>query len=1071
MNVNAQLESKGLPFMKNYTKADYDGNPQTWSIIQDDRGLMYFANNTYILEYDGNTWQKIFLPGDPFIYALAKNQEGTIFVGASPNEFGYLKPGEDGTMKYQTLTDKIPEDKKEFARVTQIHNTGKNHMIFVTSLTIYIYENDTIKTIDVSKPENNFTASFKVNDRIFIREKGVGFYEFKDDKLHLLEQTRDVFSKALPMSMFPGPDNSIYITSWQDSVRILTDTELYAVEKDPLLNNLIASANYNDRYFLGGLYGKGVVITDKDLNVIKHFTINNGLMNNIIWSVYADMNNNIWIATNDGISVIHAGLPATDFSVNSNLEEVVYTAIKFNNDLYIGTSAGVFYGNFSGNNSVSGTKFQLINNNSGHGQIWKLKEINNNLIFGGQFGLFKIDNYAAVRIGQNVSIKDFIALDNHPGYLLTIGGPGLSLYTFKNNNWQFLRVIKGFKGNYRHIAEDTRGYIWLSDRSKGVFRIQMNNELDSVIEEKVFTTEDGLPDIYNNYVYKVGDKVLVTSEKGIYIYNYDQNKFVHDADFESILGKEVGLTNLYQSKYGNIWFKEVVNDPKIKNKQTWELGLIKNETGTYEILKSPFYKVKNDIWCINQISEEELVVGSEKGFVLYDLNKITGEKIKYNALIRKVEFVKNDSLLFGGSFFNNGNELSLNQTTSQIPEIPYEFNDLRFNFAALFYEETDKTQYSFKLFGNDDEWSDWKSITSKEYSNLSPGSYTFKVKAKNLYNIESKTAEYTFQILPPWYQTFWAYIGYFIIFILFIYGVIQLSIFRLKKQRENLKRIVDERTKEIQIQKEEIEAKNEILSEQNEEIIQKNNSITASINYAKRIQEAMLPLKEKISAGLPDNFILFKPRDIVSGDFYWYTEKNGKIIYTAVDCTGHGVPGALMSMIGSEILTTIVSNNILKADRILEEMNDYVINALKQQTEGLSQDGMDMALCVIDLKEKTVEYSGAKNPLIYINDGQLYQIRANRNGIGGYQQEKKNFTSHLIKYESPTWFYMFTDGFQDQFGGPRNRKFMIKRMKELILDIHYKPMQKQHDILSETIDEWMLNTAQTDDILLTGFKL
>jgi serine phosphatase RsbU (regulator of sigma subunit) len=183
------------------------------------------------------------------------------------------------------------------------------------------------------------------------------------------------------------------------------------------------------------------------------------------------------------------------------------------------------------------------------------------------------------------------------------------------------------------------------------------------------------------------------------------------------------------------------------------------------------------------------------------------------------------------------------------------------------------------------------------------------------------------------------------------------------------------------------------------------------------------------------------------------------------------VPGALMSMIGSEILTTILNNNIIKADRILEEMNDYVITVLKQETEGLSQDGMDMALCVIDKENKTVEYAGAKNPLVYIHDGKLTHIKGSRSGIGGYQQERKDYESHIIKYESPTWFYMFTDGFQDQFGGTHNRKYMIKRLKNLLLDIHYKPMQEQYAILKKEIEEWMLDTAQTDDILLTGIKL
>ncbi len=1072
--IYSQIESKGIPYIKNYTRVDYDGNNQTFSIVQDNRGVMYFANQTYILEFDGNTWRKIFLPGDPNIYSLAKDKNGRIYVGASVGEFGYLKIDDKGNMKYQSLSDKIPEKKKQFTIVRKVQITKKNHALFVTPQTLYIYENDTIKTIDIQKPENNFSGSFKVNDRIFVHEKGRGILEFKNDKLILVKGTEQYYSKKQPLGIFPAPNNSLYITSWQDSVKILSEGKLKSIERNPLFYNLIYPSVYNDNYFLGGLYGKGMIITDNKLHVIKHLSAENGLQNNTVWCVYTDRDNNIWIGTNDGISIIYANLPYTVFSTQANLTEAVHSSILFKNKLYIGTAAGLFYRDFIFKNDSEDKKFKLIENPTGHTQIWKIDTLNNTLLFAGQSGLFEIINNKAQLIGPNVSVKSFIRLNKHPDKILAIGGHGLSVFSLSDGTWKFSHSVKNFKGNFRHIEEDSDGNFWISDRSKGVFRLTLNEKTDSVIENKTFTEKDGLPEIYGNYVFKINNRIIFTTKNGIYTFDKNTQKFIKDTEFTKIFGKEnIKITNIYQAQNGNIWFKEAIDDPKIKNKQSWELGLVKFKNGIPQpVLKTPFYKVKNNIFSINQISDYELIVGTESGFVLYNLDMKKKFEEPFPALIRKVEFVKNDSLIFGGAFVNDSGFMALQQNPEKIPSIPYEFNDLRFSFSSVFYEEPEKIQYKFILKGNDTKWSDWKSKTDKEYSNLGPGTYTFIVKARNLYNVESKTAEYTFEILPPWYRTFGAYLGYFVLFILFIYGVIQLSIARLKKQRENLKRIVEERTKEIQLQKEEIEAKNEILSQQNEEIIQKNNSITASINYAKRIQEAMLPLKEKISAGLPENFILFKPRDIVSGDFYWYAEQDGKIIYTAVDCTGHGVPGALMSMIGSEILTSIVkTNGITKADVILEKMNDYVITALKQEKEGLSQDGMDMALCVIDKENKTVEFAGAKNPLIYITNGELKQIKASRSGIGGYQQESKNFKAELIHYESPSWFYIFSDGFQDQFGGPKNRKFMIKRLKNLLLDIHYKPMDEQYRILNEVIEKWMENTAQTDDIILIGFKL
>ena len=1068
-NSFAQIESKGIPYIKNYSRADYDGNNSVFSSIQDDRGIMYFANHTYILEFDGKTWNKINLPGNPQINSLSKDNSGIIYVGAH-GEFGFLEATEDGSIKYKSLVDKIPETKNKFTKVDFVIKGLEGEMIFLTPLILYIYKNDTISTIDVSKPENVFIRPYKIKNRLFFQEKGLGILEYKKGETKLLPRT-EMFSNKWVVTMFPAENNKMFIPTWQDSIYKYSDNEIESFVKSPLLKILYSSFVYNSKYFLAGLYGNGMVITDNKLNILKHFSTKNGLQNNTVYNVYADKDKNIWLGTNDGISVIFPNLPYTVFSGNSNLTEAVYTSILFNNRLFVGSTNGLFYKNFSEQNSIEGEKFELLDSLKLNVYVWKVDTANNTLLCASSRGLFEISENKANPIGPGTSVKNFIKLKNKPHFLFTITGHGLMLFEYINSKWVFKHTIKNFKGDYRHIAEDNDGLLWVSDKSKGIIRLKLNSKMDSVVEERLFTESDGLPSAHNNYVYKVDDKIVFTTEKGIYSYNNSNQEFFKNEKFAKIFNNNISITNLHQAENGNIWFKEELDDPKLKNKKHWELGLIKKIDGEYKVIKTPFYKVKNRINSIKQISDNELVIGTEAGFVLYDINSKKQFEEPFLALIRKVEFQKNDSILFGGAFINDSGEIVLLQNPKRIPKIPYEFNDLRFNFASVFYEEPEKTQYKFILKGYDTEWSDWKFKTDKEYSNIDPGTYTLIVRAKNLYDVESKVAEYTFEVLPPWYKTIGAYLGYFILFILFIYGIIQLSVYQLKKQRENLKRIVEERTKEIQIQKEEIEAKNETLSEANEEISQKNKSITASINYAKRIQEAMLPVRENIIKHLPESFILFKPRDIVSGDFYWYAERDNKIIYTAVDCTGHGVPGALMSMIGSEILNTIIHNDITKADIILEKMNEAVVKILKQETEGFSQDGMDMTLCVIDKENKTVEYAGAKNPLIIINDGQLTQIKASRYGIGGYQAEAKEFESHLIKYESPTWFYMFTDGFQDQFGGPRDRKYMIKRMKDLLLNIHYKPMLEQHDILKKEIEDWMENTPQTDDILLTCFKL
>lgn len=281
---------------------------------------------------------------------------------------------------------------------------------------------------------------------------------------------------------------------------------------------------------------------------------------------------------------------------------------------------------------------------------------------------------------------------------------------------------------------------------------------------------------------------------------------------------------------------------------------------------------------------------------------------------------------------------------------------------------------------------------------------------------------------------------------------------------------------------------NELLNLQNIEIqkqrdqIQKQNeNISKSINYAQGIQRALLPPQSSLQAIFPDSFIFFRPRDVVSGDYYWFkelttgygsTEKTGKVAVAAIDCTGHGVPGAFLSMIGYNLLDDIVFRGIHKPGAILRELNNGIRRTLRQD-ETDNRDGMDMALCVVDTKTNTVEFSGAKNPLVYVVNNEVNRIRGDKESIGGGMDYRNDeFTTHVIKVESPTWFYMFSDGFIDQFGGPDGRKFMIKNFIDLLAGISILPPDQQREILKNTLKDWLGNKfPQVDDILVVGFKI
>jgi serine phosphatase RsbU (regulator of sigma subunit) len=308
---------------------------------------------------------------------------------------------------------------------------------------------------------------------------------------------------------------------------------------------------------------------------------------------------------------------------------------------------------------------------------------------------------------------------------------------------------------------------------------------------------------------------------------------------------------------------------------------------------------------------------------------------------------------------------------------------------------------------------------------------------------------------------------YFLIVGVLLVIIIAIVLLRLYIFKKKANIMLKAKNEEILQQKEEIETQRDHIEVQNQHI-------TDSIVYAQRIQQAALPDEKIINEVGIDHFILFKPRDIVSGDFYWMKRVGDNVIIVAADCTGHGVPGAFVSMLGMSFLNDIIPNKRfnLKASEILEKLRLKVKSSLKQTgRDSESKDGMDIAICVINQEEQIMQYAGAHNPLYHIRNGQLNVIKATRNPIGVFFKEFP-FENHKIELKEGDQFYIFSDGYVDQFGGENRKKFSSKRFKNLILDIHDKDMNAQKETLDKTIEEWKKCTSeQIDDILVVGFKI
>lgn len=273
---------------------------------------------------------------------------------------------------------------------------------------------------------------------------------------------------------------------------------------------------------------------------------------------------------------------------------------------------------------------------------------------------------------------------------------------------------------------------------------------------------------------------------------------------------------------------------------------------------------------------------------------------------------------------------------------------------------------------------------------------------------------------------------------------------------------------------------NQNLASQRDEIQVQKQAMTDSIEYAKRIQTAILPPDEVLKYLFPKHFILYKPLQIVSGDFYWLIQKREKIIVAVADCTGHGVPGAFMSMLGSALLNDIVNNmNTLQAHLILNELRDRIILSLRQTGEAdEARDGMDIALCVIDREHMELQYAGAHNPLYLIREGKLKEHKADMMPIGISSEAGKSFTNHHLSLKKDDALYLFSDGYVDQIGGERRKKFLSSRFKPLLLEVQDRIMFDQKAVLEQTLNEWMGLTGplenvyeQIDDVVVMGIKI
>ncbi len=741
----------------------------------------------------------------------------------------------------------------------------------------------------------------------------------------------------------------------------LTNCQIYDIDQDTDGNYWLAS------------HGRGLIklsfINGKPFS--RSYTVNNGLPDNYINSIYITADNKIWLATKEnGIARFEGG-----------------RFINYNEDSHLA------------NNYVNCIMVDS------RGQVWSGTKEGISLLNGKGFFTINEDNYELPHNEVQTIIED------KTGNIWVGTLAGLAKFTFEDNAMTTFDEKEGlyYKEIYA-LAEDTQGNIWIGTNGGGLFKYETGSQKEQPIK-------------------LIADNTILRSTNIV--------SLVFQNDSVLIVGTNIGFDKLVLDKQG-----EIIS-AKNYYKSSGFIGMENN-------LNSIFKDNKGNIWF-----------GTVKGVTCYkpELEKINTKPpinhlTELNLLFKKVDWAEYTDSLYSWTLLPRSLRL------------PHSENHLTFKWTGISLSNPENVRYKYKLDPVDKDWSPSRQLPEQTYSGISPGDYSFMVMSENENGIWSeKPFVFNFTIKPPFYQTWW-FISIMIVLAFFgIFVYIKYREKQLIREKRILEQKVDERTAEIQKQKTEIEDQKDVIE-------QKNIDITDSIRYAKRIQDAILPSLKVIKDNLKDSFVLYLPKDIVSGDFYWMKEKNESLVIVAADCTGHGVPGAFMSMLGISFLNEIVEkDNITSPEKILNTLRENIVTALRQRgLETESKDGMDMAICSYNKKLKHLSFAGANNPLYLIRNKELLSTRGNRMPVA-IHIKMDEFTKHNIPIETGDSLYIFSDGFADQFGGPEGKKFKSEKFKQLLVDIQDENMITQKDILNRTITEWRGEHEQLDDIVVLGFKV
>jgi serine phosphatase RsbU (regulator of sigma subunit) len=1086
---------EGIPLLTHYM-ASREIENQSWAIAQDENKVMLFANRKGILSFDGGEWTPLRIPVLP--YSLKMDPfDYRIYYGGE-NDYGYIEKSQMGTYVYRSLSDS--------AEVGQITKILLNDSI------IWFYSAKTITKYNASEGNNQhhfrsapgqlFSGMFIAGGNAYVNLSGKGLHLISNDTIIPFPSGSTTAGREILFSL--PYDGKLVLVGTDEGRLMLFDGQKfrdYQAGDDGYLKNNILSDGImlGDSLYAFSTFDGGALIMEKFSGKVK-YTINNqtGLPDDEIYSIGCDSSGGLWLSHQFGLTRADLNLPVSNFSIYPGLTGNLTNSLRYRGELYVATSEGVFYligvRNYSEVdvlkkdemkqdkestrqenpvqpglrekstdiqtrrrgifNKIFGKKDQAekktgkINEPGASAglpvappvvryswqKVSKLKSIDytyrkvaglnekcrqliateNGILAATNHGVFFINDHKASIIADKRYVN-FIAWEPSGGKYAVATSQGYFLLSGINKKWSVEIPDPEFINPLYSVVQPQKDVLWLGGDDIA-WKATLASDAGNVRYEQ-FRIESSFPQKYN--VNLINDTIFLMTETGINFYDTTAGGF---------LPYKTGLT---AGDINDVYIYPLSNVPLVKRGYDWIFNASVNPVSAEE---TAMLRLFDDIISVTLENDNIWIIDGGNSLLRINRKKSAGIDPATELFVKTIYNEKGVNFDLSNVVFHRGD------------------NVIYFKIVAPAYFKKNLTQYQFKIPKIMSDWSQWSNDTEHSMGIYRSGDYTLLVRARDMWGNIGEPVSLSFKMKAPFTRTTFFYVLIILIVSLIKFLLVRVRETRLKEKNRILEEKVRERTAEIEAQKEEI---------------------TSSIEYASRIQMAMLPVNDLFKSLFPDFFIIFKPRDIVSGDFYWIGEDEKNIYVAVADCTGHGVPGAFMSALGISTLNEIIANNSdLQANTILNLLREKIKGSLHQTgKEGEAADGMDISFVIFKKYRKKIQFAGAYNSLLIASDGDLNEYKADRMPIGIHYGAEIPFTNYEINVKKGDVVYILTDGLCDQFGGPEGIKYKKASLKRLLSGISGLSMTGQKMEIEKEYESWKGNIDQVDDITLIGIRI